>query len=134
MTEEIKPSTESLIPPQPIPAGAEAFSERMHGLVDGQPKDDAAISKALEGMDDIVESIAAGLYNLASMLVGEGEDAMGLVETTIATTEVSLCHDPAEGSRSSRRALCTAALGVIERRDPGSLAAPHGSSTGGNLH
>jgi hypothetical protein len=124
MTKEIKSSTESLIPPQPIPAGAEAFSERMHGLMDGRPKDDAAVSKALEGMDDIVELIAAGLYNLASMLVGEGEDAMGLVETAIATTEVSVCHDPVEGRKGSRRALCTAALGVIERRNPGSLAAP----------
>jgi hypothetical protein len=126
MTKEIQPSTESLIPAQPIPAGVQAFSERVHGLMDGRPKDDATVSEALEGMDDILELIAAGLYTLASMLVGEGEDAMGLVETAIANTEVSLCNDPVEGRKSSRRALCCAALSVIEARNPGSLSAPVG--------
>ena len=65
MTKEIQPSTESLIPAQPIPAGVQAFSERVHGLMDGRPKDDATVSEALEGMDDILELIAAGLYTLA---------------------------------------------------------------------
>ena len=116
----------SLIPPQPIPDGAQAFSKRVRGLLDGQPKDDATVAKAFDGMDEMFDLIAAGLYSLASMLVGEGEDSVRLVETAIATAEVSVCHDPVVARKSSRRALCMAALDILEKRSPGSLAAPEG--------
>jgi hypothetical protein len=94
--------------------------------MDGQPKDDATVAQALDGMDDVYELIAAGLYSLASMLVGEGEESIRLVERTIATAEVSACSDAAESRKNSRQALCTAALEILERRAPGSLAAPEG--------
>ena len=126
MTKEPDTAQNTLIPQKPIPAGAEASSKRVHGLLDGQPKDEATVTRALAGMDDLFELIAAGLYNMASMLVGEGEDGVRLVETAIATAEVSACHDPAAARKSSRRALCTAALKIIEQRNPGSLAAPQG--------
>jgi DNA-directed RNA polymerase specialized sigma24 family protein len=126
MPEEPTVATGSLIPSQPIPLAAEVFSKRMRGLLDGQPKDDATIAEALEGQDEIFELIAAGLYSLASMLVGEGEESVQLVETAVATAEVSLCHDPQTARMSSRRALSTAALGVLAKRDPESLAVPEG--------
>jgi hypothetical protein len=126
MTQEPDPQNESLIPHQLLPAGAKAFNNRMRGLMDGHPKDDATVTKALEGMDDMFELIAAGLYTLASMLVGEGEAGVRLVETAVANAEVSVCHDPLEARKSSRRALCTAALDTIEQQSPGSLAAPEG--------
>jgi DNA-directed RNA polymerase specialized sigma24 family protein len=116
----------SLIPQEPIPAGADEFSKRVHGLLDGQPKDEATVSKALEGMDDMLDRIAAGLYNMASMLVGEGEASVALVETAVARTDISACSDATEARTSSRKALCTAAIEVIERLNPGSLAAPEG--------
>ncbi len=50
--------------------------------------------------------IAAGLYSLASMLVGEGEDSVRLVETAVATAEISACHDAKQARTNSRRALC----------------------------
>jgi DNA-directed RNA polymerase specialized sigma24 family protein len=115
---------ESLIPSTPILAGTHAFSERVHGLLGGKPKDDATVAKALDGMDDMFELIAAGLYNLASMLVGEGEDSVRLVETAVATADVSACDDPRQARKSSRRALCVAALNTIAQRDPESLGAP----------
>ena len=67
----------SLIPPQPVPEGAKDFIDRVHGLLDGKEKDEATVARALEGMDAMLDTIAAGLYSLASMLVGEGEDAGG---------------------------------------------------------
>ena len=73
------PPKDSLIPPRPIPAAAHAFSKSVSGLMDGQPKNAAAVAKAFEGMDEIFDLIAAGLYSLASMLVGEGEDSVRLV-------------------------------------------------------
>jgi hypothetical protein len=126
MPEEPTAATVSLIPSQPISPAAEVFSKRMRGLLDGQPKDEATVAKALAGQDEIFESIAAGMYSLASMLVGEGEESVRLVETAVATAEVSLCHDPQAARMSSRRALSTAALGVLAKRDPASLAVPEG--------
>lgn len=117
---------DSLIPQQPIPAAADEFSKRLHGLLDGQPKDEATVSKALEGMDAMLDVIAAGLYSMASMLVGEGEESIRLVETAVERTELSACSDPTEARRSSRRELCVAAIELIAGREPGSLAAPHG--------
>ena len=116
---------DSLIPQQPVPAGAEEFSKKVSGLLDGRPKDEETVNRALEGMDDLLDTIAAGLYSMASMLVGEGEDSIGLVETAVARTEISR-GSAAESRQSSRKALCTAAIELIAKRDPGSLASPEG--------
>jgi hypothetical protein len=109
-----------------LPEGAEAFAERVHGLLDGRPKDEATVARALEGMDGMFDVIAAGLYSMASMLVGEGEDSIRLVETAVATADVSSCSDAEEARRSSRLALATAAIDLIAGRDPSLLAAPDG--------
>lgn len=114
----------SLIPQQPIPEGADEFSSRVRGLLDGKAKDEATVARALEGMDDMLDAIAAGLYSLASMLVGEGEDGVRLVETAVATTDISACDDPVRGRQLSRSALAKAALKMIGERNPDSLAAP----------
>jgi len=121
-----------LISPEPVPSGADAFSERVYGLMDGQPKDEAALAAAFAGMEEMFDVIAAGLYSLASMLVGEGEDSVRLVETAVANAEISICCDPAEARKNSRRALSIAALDLIEQRAPGSLAAPHGLEPAGS--
>jgi hypothetical protein len=117
---------------QAIPAGAEDFSNRIHGLLDGLPKSEAAVASALEGQDQMVDRMAAALYSLASMLVGEGEDAVRLVETAIANSEVSPCCDPVEARMNSRRALGEAAIQLLRGRDPGALAVPAGLKPVGN--
>jgi hypothetical protein len=124
MPEKAITENECLIPAQPVPECAQEFSQRVHGLMDGQPKDEATVARALDGMDAVVDMIAAGLYNLASMLVGEGEESIRLVETAIATAELSACRDPKQARKGSRWALCAAALKVLAHRDPESLAAP----------
>ncbi len=124
MSQRPTSSHDSLITAPPIPAGAEAFSQRIHVLLDGHPKDEATVTRAFEGLDDVFDAIAAGLYNLASMLVGEGEESVRLVETTIATAEISPGSNAGQARMSSRRALCTAAIRTLERRTPGCLAAP----------
>ena len=110
MPEETRSST--LIPPHPMPEDAAEFAERVHDLLDGQPKDEATVAEAFEGMDGMFDVIAAGLYSMASMLVGEGEDSIGLVETAVATADLSACADAEEARRSSRRALATAAIEI----------------------
>jgi hypothetical protein len=126
MTQETIARNDSLIPAQPLPDRAQEFAERVHGLLDGQPKDEAAVAKAFNGMDEMLDLIAAGLYNIASMLVGEGEDSIRVVEKAVATADVSDCTDPAESRKRSRRALCIAGLDTLTQRDAGCLAAPQG--------
>ena len=124
MTEESPMPRSSFIPPEPVPEGADEFVERVHGLLDGHPKDEATVAHALEGMDSMFDVIAAGLYSLASMLVGEGEDSMRLVETAVATADVTTDSSAEEARRSSRLALSRAAVELIGARDPEGLAAP----------
>lgn len=112
------------IPKEPVPAGAEEFATKVHGMLDGQPKDEATVSATLQGMDAMLEVIAARMYSIASMLVGEGEDSIGLVETAVERTEISPCADANEARKNSRKALCGAAIELIAKRKPGSLAAP----------
>jgi len=117
-------SSAPLIPPHPMPECAQDFSTRVTGLLDGKAKDDAAVADALKGMDAMLDALAAGMYSLASMLVGEGEEGVRLVETAVATAEVSACQDVAEARKSSRIALVKAALAVLDRRCPGCMKAP----------
>ena len=84
------------------------------------------MTKTLDGMDEMFDLIAAGLYRMASMLVGAGEDSIRLVETAVANAEISDCDDPAGARKSSRLALCNAALDTLVQRDKESLAAPQG--------
>jgi hypothetical protein len=72
------------------------------------------------------DQIAAGLYALASMLAGEGEDSIRLVEAAVANAEVTSCTQPEEARRASRRALAQAGIELLARRDASSLAAPEG--------
>jgi hypothetical protein len=109
-----------------MPCEAGEFSRRFSEMLDGSPKDDETVSRAFEGMDTMFDRIAAGLYTLASMLAGEGEDSVRLVETAVATVEIPDSHDAAQARQNSRRALSAAALELLERRNPGCLAAPEG--------
>jgi hypothetical protein len=115
-----------LIPAQPVPRGAQEFNERIHELLDGRPKDEATVAKAFDGFDEMFDLIAAGMYSIASMLVGEGEDSIRLVETAVANVEVSPAQGVLEARKNSRLALCAAALDTLTTRDAASLAAPQG--------
>jgi DNA-directed RNA polymerase specialized sigma24 family protein len=85
-----------------------------------------ADAETFDALQEIFELVAAGLYSLASMLVGEGEESVRLVEAAVANAEVSVCQDPQEARKSSRRVLGAAALELLAKRDPASLAAPEG--------
>ncbi len=74
-----------------------------------------------------LDQIVAGLYGMASMLVGAGEDGVRVVESAVATAEVS-GRGPGEAERSSRRALAQAAIALLVQRAPGSLDAPRAAS------
>src|ERR1035437_1739669 len=81
------------------------------------------------GLKEIFELVVAGLYSLASMLVGEGEESARLVVEAIASAQVSPCADPQNARRCSRRALAIAALKLLVQRCPGCVDAPQGLVT-----
>ncbi|HWA95523.1 MAG TPA: hypothetical protein VG844_13050 [Terracidiphilus sp.] len=130
MNRQEKSLSEPLIPMQPIPDGAEAFSERVHEMLDGKAKDEATVTQSFAGMDAMFDRIAAGLYAMASMLVGEGEQSVRLIETAISTAQFVPGESAAEARQSNRRALAAAAIQLLARREPASLATPSDIETG----
>ncbi|HVC46722.1 MAG TPA: sigma factor-like helix-turn-helix DNA-binding protein [Terracidiphilus sp.] len=124
MTHGIDSKAELGVPAQPLPAGAEDFSRKVSGLLDGREKDEATVEKALAGFENVFEQMAAGLYSLASMLVGEGEASVGLVETAVSTVELAKGADAQTARQNCRSALSRAAIALLEKREPGCLAAP----------
>jgi hypothetical protein len=111
---------------QPVPAGAEEFKRTMSSLLDGKEKDEATVERAFEGQDGMFDLIAAKLYSIASMLVGEGEESIQLVETAIADSEVTCCQNATQAGLSSKRVLAREALTQISARNADALAAPVG--------
>src|SRR5690242_15839542 len=115
-----------LDPSQPMPPEAQEFTRKLHKMLDGRTKDEATVASQFEGMESMFDLIAAGLYSLASMLVGEGEDSIQLIEAAVENADVSSSADPEETRKASRSALVSAALDLIAVRDAESLAAPEG--------
>ena len=85
-----------------------------------------AVAELLDGMENRLEAVAANLYNLASMLLGEGEEALTLVERTLASPKVTGCCDTAAMEKSARKALCAEGVQLLAARQPGAMAAPAG--------
>jgi DNA-directed RNA polymerase specialized sigma24 family protein len=123
MTEESAFFHKNLIGSEPMTCPP-ADAGKTLGLLEATPKDEETVKEAFAGMEDMFDLIAAGLYSMASMLVGEGEQSVRLVETALETADVSACDDMAQARQSSRQALSSAAIELLARRDPDQLAAP----------
>ncbi len=113
---------------EPVDAQGSAFFEQLTGMLDGQPKDLAAVESALSGWDGVLERIAAETYRIASMLLGEGEEAIGLIERVVAELDLSASNTPAEARHNSRLLMAADAIALLARRDAATLAAPDGES------
>jgi hypothetical protein len=111
---------------EPLPPQAQGFTSTLKKMLDGRPKDEATVAGHFEGLEGVFDLIAAGLYSQASMLVGEGEDSVRLVETAVANADMSVCSEPEEARQAGRRALAAEALKLIAAREPEGLAAPVG--------
>src|ERR1035437_309642 len=81
------------------------------------------------GLKEIFELVVAGLYSLASMLVGEGEESARLGVVGIASAQVSPCAAPQDARRCRRRPRAIAALKLLVQRCPGCVDAPQGVVT-----
>ena len=116
--------TGSFVPEEPLHPEGAAFFEQVTGMLDGQPKDPAAVEAALSGWDGVLERIAADTYRVASMLLGEGEEAIGLIERVVAEVDLKACSSPADARHNSRLQMAADAIAILAGRDPAGLAAP----------
>ncbi len=83
---------------------------------------------AKEGCGDAsaVVGMAAELFQLASLLVGEQERALGLIESSLAAMEIDPCLDPEAARERARACVVRGALRQLAADEPGAFHA-HGS-------
>ena len=118
------PLENSFLPEEPAhPQGAEFFAQ-MTGLLDGKPKDPAEAEAAPSGWDEVLERIAGDLYRIGSMLLGEGEQTIALIEQAIADVDIPSCSTHFEARHKALLTLAAGAISILQQRDPASLAAP----------
>jgi hypothetical protein len=124
MPSNSRPLESSFLPEDPTHPQGSQFFANVTEVLDGKPKDAAQVEAALSGMDQLLEKIAGELYHIASMLLGEGEQAIVLIEQTIADVDIPSCSSHIEARHKARLTLAAKAVAILRQRDPGSLAAP----------
>jgi DNA-directed RNA polymerase specialized sigma24 family protein len=121
------PSLEdNFLPAEPTHAQGAEFFAQVTDLLDGKPGDAAVVEAALSGWDGLLETIAADLYRVGSMLLGEGEQTIALIERAIANVDIQACRDHVEARHKARLTLAALAVPVLQQRNPGLLDAPAG--------
>jgi hypothetical protein len=119
-------SDTSFLAADPIHPQGPAFLAQVQGMLDGKPKEAEAVQKALTGYDDLLEKMAGDLYHLASMLVGEGEETISLIEKAVATADIPACCDHLEARHSARVAMAVLAIERVSAREQTVFTAPKG--------
>src|ERR1017187_9515199 len=114
----------AFLPEEPLHPQGAAFFAQVTEMLDGKPKDPAVVEAAMTGWDGILEKIAGEQYHIGSMLLGEGEETIGLIELVVANLNISACSDHRDARHQSRVALAAEAIRLLQRRDPASLASP----------
>jgi hypothetical protein len=111
----------------PDARGAASFNEAAE-MLDGQSGKTKADQDPNSGGDVLLEKIAGELYGIASMLLGEGEEAIGLIEGVVANVDLPTCCDQAEARHQAHLLLAADAITILGQRDSesafASLAAP----------
>ncbi len=77
-----------------------------------------------------VQGMAAELFQLASLLVGEEGRALRLIESTLATMEIDPCLDPETANQQARAHVVRGALAQLAAEQPAAFAAQAASAAG----
>jgi hypothetical protein len=117
-----------LVPEEPIHLKSAEVFEPVSEMLDGQLRTPAVGKAGVSGGDGLLEEIAADLYRIASMLLGEGEDAVGLIERFVADADLPAGGNPGGARHAAHLLLAADAISILGRRgsgnQPASLAAP----------
>jgi DNA-directed RNA polymerase specialized sigma24 family protein len=106
-----------------MPANSNHFNGASPAPTENAEPGAPSASSNFEGAFD---AIASGLYNLASMLLGEGEQSIQLLESVVARADESACGETDGGAGTARTWIIEGAIRTIAERNPESLAAPEG--------
>jgi DNA-directed RNA polymerase specialized sigma24 family protein len=117
----------SSLPEEPThPQGEESFAQTS-GMLDGQSKEAATVEAALS-WDKLLEKIGSDNYRIGSMLLGEGEETIRLIEQVVTDVDIRACSSHQEARHLSRLILAAKAISILTARDSASdlssLAAP----------
>jgi DNA-directed RNA polymerase specialized sigma24 family protein len=80
-----------------------------------------------------VQGTALELFQLAALLLGDQDEAVRLVEETMARTEIDPCADPASARRQARQQVLEGALGRLRQTDPASFAVSGDAAAANNV-
>ena len=78
--------------------------------------------------DTLVQDTAVKLFQTAALLLGDGDEAVRLVEETMAGADVDPCADGSQATAVLQNQLVQAAIRELSQREPGSFTA---AETGG---
>jgi len=78
----------------------------------------------------LVQDTAARLFQTAALLLGDGDEAVRLVEETMAGAEVDPCAEGSKATAVLQNQLVHAAIRELSQREPGSFVAAE--TSGGN--
>jgi hypothetical protein len=114
----------TFVPEEPLHPEGAAFFEQVTGMLDGQSKDPAAVEAVLSEWDGLFEKIAAELYRISSMLLGEGEESIRLIENVVTSVDLPDCSNQSEARHKARLLLAAEAIATLGQRDSVAFAAP----------
>jgi hypothetical protein len=118
----------SIFPEEPLSLDDATSSRQKTEMLDVRPRTSEMAEAALSRGDELLEKIAAELYRIGSMLLGEGEEAIGLVERVVTSVALPVNGDRAQSRHNARLLLAADAIAILGQRDAAdhsvSLAAP----------
>ena len=94
------------------------------------PEESTPLPTETSDWEGLFEDIAADLYRVASMLLGEGEEAIGLVEQAIGGDAIAVGESFEQARHASRLLIAGPAIRILGKRDGAALAAPEVDADG----
>jgi hypothetical protein len=83
-----------------------------------------ALSHSQVGNDVLLDQIAAELYHITSMLLGEGENTIGIVEDAVTRLDLHLSSNLELTRHNARLDAASRAIVLLAQSDPAAFAAP----------
>lgn len=124
------PAINGKIPTEKDQLRSAEFFAQVSDMLDGKPKDPNAVEDALSGWDDVIERIATELYQIGTMLLGEGEETIAAIEKVVTDADVAVCKDYLEARHNARVLLGSEAIQTLSRRNESAFTAPEIGDSG----
>jgi hypothetical protein len=85
---------------------------------------DSSPERAATSNDVLLDGIAAGLYHFTSMLLGESEETIGIVEQVVTRIDLHTAETIQVVTNNARLDAAARAVALLAHRNPSAFAAP----------